>query len=91
MSGSVSRDFQPLLKETRSPYHQRIWDSFEGLVDELMLSIFEQRILPEDQIVGALPPPDFLRSHFGLQVAEYSQMQGEGLWRFRRYRRETRG
>ena len=62
-----------------------------GLVDELMLSIFEQRILPEDQIVGALPPPDFLRSHFGLQVAEYSQMQGEGLWRFRRYRRETRG
>ena len=36
MSGSVSRDFQPLLKETRSPYHQRIRDSFEGLVDELM-------------------------------------------------------
>ena len=60
------------------------------LIDELMLSIFEQRVLPDDQTAGALPSPNFLRTHFGLQVAEYSQMQGEGLWRFRRYRRATR-
>ncbi len=61
-----------------------------SLVDELMLSIFEQRVLPDEQTAGVLPSPDLLRAYFGLQVAEYSQMQGEGLWRFRRYRRATR-
>ena len=36
MACPTDNQFQDLPEEDWSPYHHRIWDSFEGLVDELM-------------------------------------------------------
>ena len=36
MALSSFSEFKVLPEEDWSPYHHRIWDSFEGLVDELM-------------------------------------------------------
>ena len=36
MACLTDNQFQDLPEEDWSPYHHRIWDSFEGLVDELM-------------------------------------------------------